>query len=129
MTLPGSKWKKNLLPFASDPIAKKLDATLDILANMTHLSSHELLARLAGTDLAEFCYALVMSEAEGGEDGALLRNEIPECVHRVNRRLSAARLDYMGHTADRSGLGALTEQERTEIVLSTRRGRHKRPES
>ncbi|MBU2839330.1 DNA primase [Acidithiobacillus thiooxidans] len=121
--------EKDLLPFASDPIAKKLDATLDILANMTHLSSHELLARLAGTDLAEFCYALVMSEADESQGGALLRNEIPECVHRVNRRLSAARLKYMGHTADRSGLGALTEQERTEIVLSTRRGRHKRPES
>ncbi|WP_414039830.1 DNA primase [Acidithiobacillus sp. M4-SHS-6] len=120
--------EKALLPFAADPIAKKLDATLDILANMTHLGSHELLARLAGSELAEFCYALVMDANAESQEGALLRNEIPECVQRVNQRLCKARVDYMACTADRSGLGALTEQERVEMVRLTRRGRPKSSE-
>lgn len=123
--------EKTLLPFAADPMAKNLDATLDILANMTHLGSHELLARLAGSDLAGICYALVMdadADAES-QEGTLMRNEISGCVQRVNQRLIKARIDYMASTADRSGLGALTEQERAEMVQLTRRGRHKPSES
>ncbi|PKY10723.1 DNA primase [Acidithiobacillus marinus] len=117
--------EKALLPFAADPIAKKMDATLDILANMTHLSSHELLARLAGSDLAEFCYALVMDTDAESQEGTGMRNEISGCVQRINQRLVKARIDHMACTADRSGLGALTEQERAEMVQLTRRGQRK----
>ncbi len=120
---------KALLPFVfeTDPIAKNLGAALDILPIMTHLSSHELLTRLADSEYAGACYALVMTEFGDAPAKDLLRNEITACVQRVNQRLVEARSYFIGRAADQMGLGALSEQERAEMVRLTRSNRRKGP--
>lgn len=125
-----SAWQaldRDLLPFLfdSDPMAKNLAETLDILANMTHLSSHELFAKLSVSEHAEVCYALVMGDSSGAEDGASMQLEIAGCVARVNQRLAAARSRFISRAADQGGLSALSEQERAEMVRLSRRGRRK----
>lgn len=118
---------RDLLPFLfdSDPTVKNLAGALDILANMTHLSSHELFAKLSVSEHAEVCYALVMTDAGGVEDGASMQLEISGCVARVNQRLAAARSHFISRAADQGGLSALSEQERAEMVRLSRRGRWK----
>ena len=118
---------RDLLPFLfeSDPTVKNLAGALDILANMTHLSSHELFAKLSISEHAEVCYALVMTDAGGVEDGASMQLEISGCVARVNQRLAAARSHFISRAADQGGLSALSEQERAEMVRLSRRGRRK----
>ncbi|MHB8210832.1 MAG: DNA primase [Acidithiobacillus sp.] len=118
---------RDLLPFLfdSDPTVKNLAGALDILANMTHLSSHELFAKLSVSEHAEVCYALVMTDAGGVEDGASMQLEISGCVARVNQRLAAARSHFISRAADQGGLSALSEQERAEMVRLSRRGRRK----
>jgi DNA primase len=118
---------RDLLPFLfdSEPTVKNLAGALDILANMTHLSSHELFARLSASEHAEVCYALVMTDAGGIDDGASTQLEIAGCVARVNQRLAAARSHFISRAADQGGLSALSEQERAEMVRLSRRGRRK----
>ena len=118
---------RDLLPFLfdSEPTVKNLAGALDILANMTHLSSHELFARLSASEHAEVCYALVMTDAGGVDDGASTQLEIAGCVARVNQRLAAARSHFISRAADQGGLSALSEQERAEMVRLSRRGRRK----
>lgn len=118
---------RDLLPFLfdGDPTVKNLAGALDILANMTHLSSHELFAKLSVSEHAEVCYALVMTDAGGVEDGASMQLEISGCVARVNQRLAAARSHFISRAADQGGLSALSEQERAEMVRLSRRGRRK----
>ncbi|MFA7496779.1 MAG: DNA primase [Acidithiobacillus sp.] len=114
---------KDLLPFAfdDDPMAKNLNAALDILPKMTHLTSHELLAKLADSEFAAACYALVMAEPNDSEQVALQHSEVADCVQGMNRRLHRARSRFIGRTADQVGLGALSPQERAEMLRPTRR--------
>ncbi|MCK9189041.1 DNA primase [Acidithiobacillus sp.] len=118
---------RDLLPFLfdGDPTVKNLAEALDILANMTHLSSHELFAKLSVSEHAEMCYALVMTDAGGVEDGASTQLEISGCVARLNQRLAAARSHFISRAADQGGLSALSEQERAEMVRLSRRGRRR----
>ncbi|MCL4527383.1 MAG: DNA primase [Gammaproteobacteria bacterium] len=116
---------RDLLPFLfdRDPMAEILAEALDILANMTHLSSHELFAKLSVLKHAEVCYALVMSDSGEEEERVLMRLEISGCVARVNQRLAAARSHFISRAADQGGLSALSEQERAEVVRLSRRDR------
>ncbi|ACH84188.1 MULTISPECIES: DNA primase [Acidithiobacillus] len=116
---------RDLLPFLfdRDPMAEILAEALDILANMTHLSSHELFAKLSVLKHAEACYALVMSDSGDEEGQVLMRLEISGCVARVNQRLAAARSHFISRAADQGGLSALSEQERAEVVRLSRRDR------
>ena len=88
---------------------------------MTHLTSHELLAKLADSECAAACYALVMAEPNDSEQVALQHSEVADCVQGMNRRLHRARSRFIGRTADQVGLGALSPQERAEMLRPTRR--------
>ncbi|MGC8466729.1 MAG: DNA primase [Acidithiobacillus sp.] len=101
-----------------DPYAEMLADALEILSESTHIESRALFARLsARRDLVgmfreQFAPSL--------QSDAASQSEVRDCVERLNLKLAQARMRFIGRTADRSGLAALSPEERQELLRITK---------
>lgn len=110
-----------------DTHAEVLADGLEILSESTHIESQALFARLAARWDLDALFRDQFAPSIGSDEGS--QNEVRDCVARLNLQLTQARIRFIGRTADRAGLAALSPEERQELLRITKGRRSKGEES
>ena len=105
--------------------AAALKTALEILDNTSHISTQALYVWLGERPESARYYALAMEMERSPLPDFSVDEAIVDCVRRMNSDLARARSQFIGRTADRAGISALTEEERQELLRLTRRNRQK----
>lgn len=110
-----------------DTHAEVLADGLEILSESTHIGSQALFARLAARWDLDALFREQFAPSVGSDEGS--QSEVRDCVARLNLQLTQARIRFIGRTADRAGLAALSPEERQELLRITKGRRSKGEES
>jgi len=110
-----------------DTYAELLADALEILSESTHIGSQALFARLSVRQNLDALFREQFAPALGPD--AVAQSEVRDCVERLNLQLAQARIRFIGRNADRSGLAALSPQERQELLRFTKGRRSTSEES
>ncbi len=101
--------------------AVALQMALEILDNASHISTQALYAWLEMRPESARYFALAMEMERSPLPDFSADEAIVDCVRRMNSDLARARRQFIGRTADRAGISALSEEERQELLRLTRR--------